>query len=84
MTEATIPPSPSSSDNSPSLIQALEYCLDVLKMKQHFEFMIRTTANVSLTMIKTLGNWIIAMKLIADWNGALRNGDKYVLSNAII
>jgi hypothetical protein len=67
MTEATTPsPSPSSSDNSPSLIQALEYCLDVLKMKQHFEFMIRRTANVSLTMVRTLGNWIIAMKLIAD------------------
>jgi hypothetical protein len=76
MTEATTP----SSDNLPSLIQALEYCLDVLKMKQHFEFMIRTTTNVSLTMVRTLGNWIIAMKLIADWNGALGNGDKYVLS----
>jgi hypothetical protein len=39
MTAATLP-----SDNSLSLRQALEYCLDVLKMKQHFEFMIRTTA----------------------------------------
>ena len=74
MTAATLP-----SDNSLSLRQALEYCLDVLKMKQHFEFMIRTTANVSLTMVKTLGNWIIAMKLIADWNGALGNGE-YVFS----
>ena len=80
----TAPTRSSPSDNSSSLRQALEYCLDVLKMRQHFEFMIRTTANVSLTMVKTLGNWIIAMKLIADWNGALRNGDKYVLSNAII
>ena len=70
----------SPSDNSPSLRQALEYCLDVLKMKQHFEFMIRTTANVSLTMVKTLDNWIIAMKLIADWNGALGNNGNYVFS----
>ena len=76
MTEATTP----SSDNFLSIKQALEYCLDVLKMKQHFEFMIRTTTNVSLTMVRTLGNWIIAMKLIADWNGALGNGDDYVFS----
>jgi hypothetical protein len=76
MTEATRSPS----DTSPSLRQALEYCLDVLKMKQHFEFMIRTTANVPLSMVRTLGNWIIAMKLIADWNGALGNGDDYVFS----
>jgi hypothetical protein len=74
MTAATLP-----SDNSLSLRQALEYCLDVLKMKQHFEFMIRTTANVPLKMVRTHGNWIIAMKLIADWNGALGNGE-YVFS----
>jgi hypothetical protein len=74
---ATPSPSPSSA-NSPSLRQALEYCLDVLKMKQHFEFMIRT--NVPLAMVRTHGNWIIAMKLIADWNGALGNGDDYVFS----
>jgi hypothetical protein len=67
-------------DNSLSLRQALEYCLDVLKMKQHFEFMIRTTANVPLSMVRTLGNWIIAMKLIADWNGALGNNGNYVFS----
>jgi hypothetical protein len=69
---------PTASDNSPSLRQALEYCLDVLKMKQHFEFMIRTTADVPLAMVRTHGNWIVAMKLIADWNGALA-GD-YVFS----
>ena len=60
----------SSSDNSLSLRQALEYCLDILKMKQHFGFMIRTTTSVPITMTRTLRNWIIAMKLIADWNGA--------------
>jgi len=69
----------SSSDNSPSLRQALEYCLDILKMKQHFGFMIRTTTSVPITMTRTLGNWIIAMKLIADWNGALSDCD-YVFS----
>jgi hypothetical protein len=30
-------------------------------------------------MVRTHGNWIIAMKLIADWNGALGNGE-YVFS----
>jgi hypothetical protein len=65
----------SSSDNSLSLRQALEYCLDTLKMKQHFRFMIRTTTSVSITMTRTLGNWIIAMRLIADWNGALGDRD---------
>ena len=72
--------SSSPSDNSSSLRQALEYCLDVLKMKQHFEFMIRTTANVPLAMVRTHGNWIVAMKLIADWNGALGHGGEYVFS----
>jgi hypothetical protein len=68
-------------DNSLSLRQALEYCLDVLKIKQHSGFMGRTTADVPLAMVKTLSNWIIAMKLIADWNGALGNsGDNYVFS----
>jgi hypothetical protein len=71
---------PTASDNSHSLREALEYCLDVLKMKQHFEFMIRTTADVPLAMVRTHGNWIVAMKLIADWNGALGNAGDYVFS----
>ena len=76
----TAPTRSSPSDNSSSLRQDLEYCLDVLKMKQHFEFMIRTTANVPLPMVRSHGNWIIAMKLIADWNGALGNNGNYVFS----
>jgi hypothetical protein len=76
ITMTTITPS---SDNSLSLIQALQYCLDILKMKQHFGFMIRTTTSVPITMTRTFGNWIIAMKLIADWNGALGYPD-YVFS----
>jgi hypothetical protein len=80
----TVPTSSSPSDNSPSLRQALEYCLDVLKMKQHFEFMIRTTANVPLAMVRTHGNWIVAMKLIADWNGGLGHGGEYVSLKHII
>jgi hypothetical protein len=78
MTAAATSSSPSA--NSPSLRQALEYCLDVLKMKQHFEFTIRTTANVPLANVRTHGNWIVAMKLIADWNGALGDDGEYVFS----
>jgi hypothetical protein len=76
----TAPTRSSPSDNSPSLRQALEHCLDVLKIKQHLEFMIRTTANVPLPMVRSHGNWIIAMKLIADWKGALGNSGNYVFS----
>ena len=67
---------------SVSLRQALDYCLDVLKIKQHSGFMSRTTANVPLAIIKTHGNWITAMKLIADWNGALNydGNDDHVFS----
>jgi hypothetical protein len=45
-----------------------------------FEFMVRTIANVPLTMVRTHGSWTIATKLFTDWNGALGNGDEYVLS----
>src|ERR671931_711348 len=67
---------------SVSLRQALDYCLDVLKIKQHSGFMSRTTANVPLAIVKTHGNWITAMKLIADWNGALNydSNDDHVFS----
>lgn len=51
----------SSSDNSLSLRQALEYCLDILKIKQHFGYIIRTTTSVTITMTRTLGNWIILL-----------------------
>jgi hypothetical protein len=70
-------------DNSLSLRQALDYCLDVLKIKQHSGFMSRTIADVPLAMIKTHGNWITTMKLIADWSGALSsnsNDDDHVFS----
>jgi hypothetical protein len=58
--------------NSLSLRQALDYCLDVLKIKENSEiyknifaeFMSQT--KVPLAMIKTHGNWITTMKLIAD------------------
>jgi hypothetical protein len=70
----------SPSYNSVSLRQALDYCLNVLEIKQHSEFMSRTTASIPISMIKTHGNWITAMKLIADWSGALGfkndNGDQ--------
>jgi hypothetical protein len=63
--------------NSLSLRQALDYCLDVLKIKENSEiyknifaeFMSQT--KIPLAMIKTHGNWITAMKLIADCSGIL-------------
>jgi hypothetical protein len=58
-------------NNSLSLRQTLDYCLDVLKIKRNSEFyrnitakFMSQTANVPLPMIKTLGNWIAAIKLI--------------------
>jgi hypothetical protein len=45
--------SPLLSANSVSIIQALEYCPDILKMKQHFGFMVRTTSNVPLAIYTT-------------------------------
>jgi hypothetical protein len=67
--------------NSLSLRQALEYCLDVLKIKENSEFYRNISAEfmsqtkVPLAMIKTHGNWITAMKLIADCSGMLDYND---------
>jgi hypothetical protein len=48
--------------NSTSLRQALEYCLDVLKIKHNSEIYRNITKfiqiKVPLTFIKTHGNWI--------------------------
>ena len=61
--------------NSLSLRQALDYCLDVLKIKENSEFYRNISAEfmsqtkIPLAMIKTHGNWITAMKLIADCSG---------------
>ena len=58
--------------NSLSLRQALDYCLDVLKIKENSEFYRNISAEfmsqtkIPLAMIKTHGSWITAMKLIAD------------------
>ena len=63
--------------NSLSLGQALDYCLDILKIKENSEFYRNISAEfmsqtkVPLAMIKTHGNWITAMKLIADCSGML-------------
>ncbi|HZI71121.1 MAG TPA: hypothetical protein VFD60_08170 [Nitrososphaeraceae archaeon] len=55
--------------NSVSLRQALEYCLDVLKIKDNSEIYRNITKYVKksyLTFVKTHGNWITAMMIIAD------------------
>jgi hypothetical protein len=63
--------------NSLSLRQALDYCLDVLKIKENSEFYRNISAEfmsqtkIPLAMIKTHGNWITAMKLIADYSKML-------------
>jgi hypothetical protein len=63
--------------NSLSLRQALDYCLDVLKIKENSEFYRNISAEfmsqtkIPLAMIKIHGNWITAMKLIADYSKML-------------
>jgi hypothetical protein len=50
--------------NSTSLRQALEYCLDVLKIKYNSKIYRNITKfiqiKVTLTFVKTHGNWITA------------------------
>ena len=75
--------------NSLSLRESLEYCIDVLKIKQDSELYGSITAEVtsqtrvSLVMIKTHGSWITAMKLIADCSRMSSyniNNNKHVFS----
>jgi hypothetical protein len=76
--------------NSLSLRQAIDYSLDVLKIKSGSEFYRNIPAKfmsqirVPLPMTKTHGNWITAMKLIADCNGTLNcnsnSNDDHVFS----
>jgi hypothetical protein len=66
-------PSHSSEDNnvnSLSLRQALDYCLDILKIKDDSEcYRNVTQTKTPLAIIKTHGNWITALKLIANCSG---------------
>src|ERR671937_448674 len=63
--------------NSLSLREALDYCFDILKIKEDssecyrniIQTTITTTTKASLEITKTHGNWIAAMKLIADCSG---------------
>ena len=63
--------------NSLSLRQAIDYCLDILKIKEDSSECYRniiqtttiTTTKAPLAIIKTHGNWITAIKLIADCSG---------------
>jgi hypothetical protein len=56
--------------NSLSLRQTVDYCLDVLKIKDNSEIYRNITKfiqkKVPLQIIKTHGNWITAMMIIAD------------------
>ncbi|MBV9177481.1 MAG: hypothetical protein JO297_10610 [Nitrososphaeraceae archaeon] len=53
--------------NSLSLRQALDYCLDILKIKDDSEcYRNVAQAKIPLAIIKTHGNWITALKLIAS------------------
>jgi hypothetical protein len=82
-------PSHSSEDNnnvnSLSLRQALDYCLDILKIKDDSEcYRNVTQTKIPLAIIKTHGNWITALKLIADCGGIVNyntsDNDNHVFS----
>ncbi len=73
--------------NSLSLGQALDYCLDILKIREDSEsyrsITQTTKTKVPLAIMKTHGSWITAMKLIADCSGILNynnNNNGHVLS----
>jgi hypothetical protein len=72
--------------NSLSLGQALDYCLDILKIREDSEsyrsITQTTITKVPLAIMKTHGSWITAMKLIADCSGILNynNNNGHVLS----
>jgi len=72
--------------NSLSLGQALDYYLDILKIREDSEsyrsITQTTITKVPLTIMKTHGSWITAMKLIADCSGILNynNNNGHVLS----
>jgi len=65
--------------NSLSLGQALDYCLDILKIREDSEsyrsITQTTKTKVPLAIMKTHGSWITAMKLIADCSGILNYND---------
>jgi hypothetical protein len=65
--------------NSLSLGQALDYCLDILKIREDSEsyrsITQTTITKVPLAIMKTHGSWITAMKLIADCSGILNYND---------
>src|SRR6188472_4109912 len=72
--------------NSLSLGQALDYCLDILKIREDSESYRSITQTTKtkgpLAIMKTHGSWITAMKLIADCSGILNynNNNGHVLS----
>jgi len=74
--------------NSVSLRQALEYCLDVLKIKDNSEIYRNITKyvkKVTLTFVKTHGNWITAMMIIADCSRKakyIRNNNSHTFSQS--
>jgi hypothetical protein len=63
--------------NSLSLRQAVDYCLDVLKIKDNSEIYRNITKviqkKVPLEIIKTHGNWITVMMIISDCNRIVKD-----------
>lgn len=63
--------------NSTSLRQALNYCLNILRIREESEIYRNTTELIRkkapLTVIKTYGNWITAMIIIADCIRRVKN-----------
>jgi len=63
--------------NSLSLKQAVDYCINVLKIKDNSEIYRNITKviqkKVPLEIIKTHGNWITVMMIISDCNRIVKD-----------
>ncbi|MGA9170987.1 MAG: hypothetical protein WBZ20_12670 [Nitrososphaeraceae archaeon] len=75
--------------NSTSLRQALEYCLNILRIRDDSEIYRNTTELIRrkapLTVIKTYGNWITVMIIIADCIRRVKNDNNdgcYIFSQS--
>src|SRR5689334_21679181 len=69
--------------NSLSLRQAVDYCLNVLKIKDNSEIYRNITKSIQkripLEIIKTHGNWITAMMIISDCSRIVK--DSRIINN---
>ena len=69
--------------NSLSLRQAVDYCLNILKIKDNSEIYRNITKSIQkripLEIIKTHGNWITAMMIISDCSRIVK--DSRIINN---